>query len=388
MDWSDEVDCKEDSEKVAKPFDAAEKPEVACNGTDFRCRDGLCIPVSWTCDDVEDCRHGDDEKMCGKDEHGCDGFSCGEDSCIPNRWFCDGEPDCADGLDEVDCGKERNGTLACKLDEGRFPCQDGSRCLLSEHVCDKIPQCQDGSDEGSFCAEKPNCTTLSCSHKCIHTPEGPACYCQDGYQLDQNKTNCVDVDECQVFGSCSQKCHNEAGSFTCSCEEGYILRNNSCVAEVGEPFMFFATKNEVRGLKVNSMQYFPVATNLPHVIGIGFDSLGGRVYWTDVMAGRETIVSASFDGRNPSNLVTNGLDMPEDLVVDEINRNIYFTDSERNHVAVCAIDGAGCSVLVPDIEQPRAVAIHYKRRLVLYTDWGSKPAIVQVNMDGSEKKDR
>ena len=33
-DGSDEVDCKEDSEKVAKPFDA-EKPEVTCAGTDF-----------------------------------------------------------------------------------------------------------------------------------------------------------------------------------------------------------------------------------------------------------------------------------------------------------------------------------------------------------------
>jgi len=386
MDWSDEVDCKEDTEKVAKPVDV-EKPEVTCAGTDFKCRDGLCIPVSWTCDDQEDCRHGDDEKMCGKEEHACDGFSCSKESCIPNRWVCDGDPDCPDGLDEVDCGKERNGTLACKLDEGRFPCQDGSRCLLSEHVCDKIPQCEDGSDEGSFCTERPSCTTLSCSHKCIHTPEGPACYCQEGYQLDQNKTTCLDVDECAVFGSCSQKCHNEAGSFTCSCEDGYVLLNNSCVAEVGEPFMFFATKHEVRGLKVNSMQYFPVATNLPHVIGIGFDSLGGRVYWTDVMAGKETIVSASFDGSTSNTLVTNGLDMPEDLVVDEINRNIYFTDSERKHLAVCAIDGAGCSVLVPDIEQPRAVAIHYKRRLVLYTDWGSKPAIVQVNMDGSGKKD-
>ena len=79
--------------------------------------------------------------------------------------------------------------------------------------------------------------------------------------------------------------------------------------------------------------------------------------------------------------------MPENMAVDEINRNIYFTDSGRKHLAVCTISGAGCSVLVPLIEQTRAVAIHFKKRLVLYTDWGSKPAIVQVNMNGSDKKD-
>merc|ERR1719347_2209924 len=164
------------------------------------------------------------------------------------------------------------------------------------------------------------------------------------------------------------------------------MRNNTCVAEAGEPFMFFSTKSEVRGLKVNSMQYFPVATGLPYVIGIGFDSLAGRVYWTDVEAGKETLVTTRYDGTDGTKLVTNGLDMPEDLAVDEINRNIYFTDSVRKHLAVCAISGSGCSILVPFIEQPRAVAIHYKKRMVLYTDWGSKPAIVQVNMDGSGKK--
>ena len=52
-----------------------------------RCQDGLCIPVSWTCDEQPDCRHGDDEdkKLCGKEEE-CDGFACGTDSCIPHRY--------------------------------------------------------------------------------------------------------------------------------------------------------------------------------------------------------------------------------------------------------------------------------------------------------------
>jgi hypothetical protein len=146
------------------------------------------------------------------------------------------------------------------------------------------------------------------------------------------------------------------------------MRNSSCVASMGEPLLFFSTKSEVRGLKVRSMEYFPVATNLPYVIGIGFDSVNGRVYWTDVEAGKETLVSAGLDGTGTTDLITNGLDMPEDLVVDEINRNIYFTDSVRNHLAVCSLTGNACSVLISDIEQPRAVAIHHKRKQVLYTD--------------------
>ena len=221
----------------------------------------------------------------------------------------------------------------------------------------------------------------------MNTPDGPTCYCQPGYQVAADKSSCVDRNECDQFGSCSQACENTVGNFSCSCMEGYTMHNSSCVATKGEPVLFFSTKSEVRGLKVRSMEYFPVATNLPYVIGVGFDSVNGRVYWTDVEAGKETLLSAGLDGSGTKDLVTNGLDMPEDLVVDEINRNIYFTDSVRKHLTVCSIDASGCSVLVSGIEQPRAVAIYHKQRQVLYTDWGSQPAIVLVAMDGSYKKD-
>jgi len=381
MDWSDEKSCKEEKSD----------PIVSntCPGTDYRCDDGLCLPVSWTCDGQPDCRAGDDEgeKLCGGADECVDQFTCGTGACIPHRWVCDGGKDCSDGSDEgAHCGQERNGTDSCEIKHGWFPCEDGSKCLQAEHVCDSIRHCGDGSDEENFCKES-DCSSLTCSHGCINTPTGPTCFCQPGYKVSDDNNTCVDIDECEEFGSCSQLCQNTAGSFTCSCLQGYSMQNNSCVASAGQPLLFFSTKSEVRGLKVKSMEYFPIATNLPYVIGIGFDSVGGRVYWTDVEAGKETLLSAGLNGSAITKLVTNGLDMPEDLVVDEINRNLYFTDSVRKHLAVCPLKtGLGCAVLVADIEQPRAIAIHHKKKLVLYTDWGSKPAINAVAMDGSDKR--
>ena len=67
-------------------------------------------------------------------------------------------------------------------------------------------------------------------------------------------------------------------------------------------------------------------------------------------------------------------------------RNVYFTDSVRKHVAVCSLDHSGCTVLVSGIEQPRAIAIHHNSKQVLYTDWGTNSAIVQLSLDGSNKK--
>merc|ERR1719470_496512 len=82
-------------------------------------------------------------------------------------------------------------------------------------------------------SQKPDCSSVTCSHKCILTQAGPSCYCQPGYTLGADKTSCVDVDECQEFGSCSQGCQNTLGSFICSCMEGYVMQNNSCLAVRG-----------------------------------------------------------------------------------------------------------------------------------------------------------
>ena len=60
------------------------------------------------------------------------------------------------------------------------------------------------------------------------------------------------------------------------------------------------------------------------MIGVGYDSVDKRVYWTDVKLGKEMIESVKTDGHGRRVVLSSGLGMPEDLVVDEASRNIYF----------------------------------------------------------------
>uniref|UniRef100_A0A4W6BST5 Si:dkey-88l16.3 n=1 Tax=Lates calcarifer TaxID=8187 RepID=A0A4W6BST5_LATCA len=73
--------------------------------------------------------------------------------CVLYNHICDGEKDCMDGSDEQGCPE------TCK--QGEFQCSHGKMCIPAAQVCDGKSQCQDRSDELD-CWER----TKSCEHHC------------------------------------------------------------------------------------------------------------------------------------------------------------------------------------------------------------------------------
>lgn len=65
----------------------------------------------------------------------------------------------------------------------------------------------------------------------------------------------------------------------------------------------------------------------------------------------------TFSGLDITNLFL-GLYQPEDLAVDWVTGNIYFTDVEVQHIGVCLNNGSACTVLInEDIDKPRAIIV-------------------------------
>ncbi|KAJ9573514.1 hypothetical protein L9F63_009078, partial [Diploptera punctata] len=370
-DWSDEEDCSSGTSLPAK-----------CSNTEWRCSDS-CIPDYLVCDGNRDCKDGSDElEGCSKLK--CDGFVCDNRLCIPITLHCDGSNDCKDGSDEKNCPNVQHvAPEDCKHERNLHLCHDNKTCILLTEICDETVHCPDSSDEGPACNKsKADCKAMKCDHRCIPAPNGAKCICQLGYNMAANQT-CVDVDECLQYGICDQKCENVPGSYTCYCDPGYELAEDkhTCKAAGEDILLLFATTNQVRGLYLEKDVYIVVANDLDRAVGLAYDGI--HVYWTELSLGEESIMRGTEDGTHIERLVTAGIYEPEDLEVDWITGNIYFTDAGAKHIGVCDNNGTLCTIIVnKDIEKPRAIALIPTEGLMFWSDWG-KHIIGRAGMDGS-----
>uniref|UniRef100_A0A1A9W8J7 EGF-like domain-containing protein n=1 Tax=Glossina brevipalpis TaxID=37001 RepID=A0A1A9W8J7_9MUSC len=358
-----------------------------CTQFEFTCKmDNSCIPLNFMCDGKRDCYDGSDESSdCLKAQNHCQTFFCDNKHCLESlKWVCDGVDDCGDGSDEKNCSKVQS----CLLESGNFLCSDNVTCLPLEKACDGLNDCPDGTDELLQCLATKNCTDSPCppASKCHMLPQyGVTCICPKGFRYSVTKSMCVDINECEeTYGICSQKCRNFPGTFQCICDDGYVLNADklSCSAlSEEEALLFYTTQITVMGINLHSRRLYTVAANLSKVIGVTYD--GKHVYWTNIREGDESIVRANTNGSEQLVIHSTGLELPEDLAIDWLTGNIYFSDNFKHHIAVCSQDGLFCTALVTEgVHQPRALAVWPERGQIFWSDWGYRPAIMRASMDG------
>lgn len=227
------------------------------------------------------------------------------------------------------------------MENHQFLCKDNDTCISIDNICDDHPDCPNHEDEHQNCASK-KCTNQNCppGSKCIMLTSGPMCVCPKGFRFNHDHNKCEDIDECkEKYGVCSQYCINTSGSYRCYCAEKYKLLgdNRTCETTYGEGMLLYTTQKSVVQFHLKSKEIFHVANNLSQVIGVAYD--GEHIYWTDIHHESEVIERVTLDGKHREELLTSGLDKPEDIAVDWLTGNLYFSDNMRSHIAVCSKDG-------------------------------------------------
>ena len=131
-----------------------------------------------------------------------------------------------------------------------------------------------------------------------------------------------------------------------------------------------------------------IASHVNHsheAIGVGYNGLTQKVYWSAIKDGHEGILTCRIDGSAKEYVLKdNTLAMIEDISVDYLGQNIYFTESQHKFIGVVGIESSKeYAVLFKNLDKPRGIVVYPEKALLFYTDWGSSPAVVRANMNGS-----
>ncbi|KAG1700053.1 Fibrillin-2 [Nymphon striatum] len=155
---------------------------------------------------------------------------------------CEDENECDKRPDICKNGKCYNtpGDYFCSCQPGYIPSQDRKLCIAEyEALCHAQIQL-----ELNECDVRRD---LCENGECINTAASFLCKCFDGFTLSSDKTQCLDIDECEQFDICQNgRCINNLGSFQCLCNPGFDLTsdNRQCVDQ---------NECEVKGMCANGL---------------------------------------------------------------------------------------------------------------------------------------
>ncbi|XP_009873173.1 PREDICTED: low-density lipoprotein receptor-related protein 2-like, partial [Apaloderma vittatum] len=353
-------DCQDGSDEEG----CAMPPPLLCRTGEVACpRSGECVPEAWRCDGAADCGDSTDEQGCPWEEGLCGEGQCGcshDHRCIPDVWRCDGESDCTDGSDESGCQPS-----PCQSHE--YSCGLGG-CLNASLLCDGRQDCTDGSDEAGNCSVS---CQQSCAHLCYPSPQGPRCWCDQGYQLAEDGVSCIDIDECtdRSEGACSQTCLNAPGSYSCGCLPGYLLEPDGHICKLTgpEPILLVAMQSEVLsyGLRSGREEVLLAADKDRVVFSLDYDLVERKVFWMDLAT--ESIRWQDLNLGKKGTLVK-GV-KSDCIAVDWLGRNLYWTDGAAGQVLATRLGAAWRGT--PE--------------LLYWSEVGKHPRLMEATMDGSRR---
>ena len=86
-------------------------------------------------------------------------------------------------------------------------------------------------------------------------------------------------------------------------------------------------------------------------------------------------------------VVVENIGRDDDIAVDWIYNNVYWTSVEKRVISVTNIDGDHIvDVIKEDLEHPKGVAVHPKKGQMFWADWRNKNSrIEKAGMDGTNR---
>lgn len=289
-------------------------------------------------------------------------FACANGECLSPKWRCDGHYDCDDFSDELNCSLEVD-TSTISIDTATevkpYIIHDSS----SVH---HMPSAKEEISEIHFDSE-----------------EEPLMLFSTGLSIRGHWMRSRIYFDVVTIGHQEPEQHEPLSiGAAFSLLFGRLTSTSSEVTTMPTP---------KEGINVKSRST---------IVGVDMDPTTKEVYWVEL--GKDAGVFSTqvdneqFELRNRRQfgqtqthnvLIDSGLLSPEDVAIDSIGRNLYITDAGLPAIVVCSVDHTECKIIVnTNLQKPRAIVVDSSTGWITFTDWGEKPGIFLVTMDGRKRE--
>lgn len=305
----------------------------------FACNDGFqCLPSTWQCDGVVECKDFSDEENCGPKTCGSNEFQCASSGvCIPISWKCNGEQDCADNSDEdrvSTCPDITPEPYQCPPNQWLCVNEATPQCIHGTKVCDGTVDCLVGnSDEHYICAlsnlvilDMRMCSNRTCDY-CVNTETGGFCWCPDGYKVNNNTDKCEDIKECEE-DACEQQCMELEGSYNCSCSEGFTKDADGHCKASGDRTLVYSNLASVQAATVHEASVnVTTLRDVDGVVVMDIDVRRNKMCFISYGARDHSLNCSALDGTS-STAIKLDIDLKSinNFAIDWVSGNFYFAD--------------------------------------------------------------
>ncbi|XP_022087518.1 low-density lipoprotein receptor-related protein 4-like isoform X2 [Acanthaster planci] len=151
-----------------------------------------------------------------------------------------------------------------------------------------------------------------------------------------------------------------------------------------QPYLIFTNRHDIQRINFDGTDYMQVAYgNMEDLVALDYDLADKTVYFAD--AGRKMIERIGMDMQSRA-VIVEGLGVIGGIALDWLRGRLYWTDSEKGHIASCSVHACVPEVIVETgLQVPSGIAVHPSLNLIYWTDLASPAKIEAVRHDGRHR---
>ncbi|XP_078354454.1 low-density lipoprotein receptor-like [Oculina patagonica] len=163
-----------------------------------------------------------------------------------------------------------------------------------------------------------------------------------------------------------------------------------CLVLDTDGFLLYANRRDIRLIHLGSAQQTTLVKGQKAAVAIDFDYEKRFIFWTDAAKGNIQRVMVTRRRtrllllRKYIKVVAEGVQSPEGLAVDWINKKLYWTDAGAKVIEAADFNGRHrLALITTELTNPRAIIVHPTAGYMFWSDLGNQAKIEKCAMNGN-----